>query len=363
MTLHTSPTISFFHYFRRMNSTTTFNYAAFLANVTVQFNRYVPIPLLILGMVGNVLNLFVLKRPLLRSNPCSVCFMAASSANILALFDGLLPRILLSFDKDPADTSDFFCKTKYYLIYSSCALSSWFIVLATIDRYLSSSRDPRKRGWSSLKQTRWRILGLSIFAAIFFVDKPVCFVANIPNEILKCNAMRGACRIYHDFSYIVVYSLMPCILLAVFGALTIGNIRKSRNGIAPQTPAQHTAYSQALVKNTTSRDRQLISMLLVQVMFLVLFSFPISIVRIYLTLTASISKTPLRLTQEGFAIQLVIMLTYIPIIDTFYIYVLWGQIFRKQLQSMLGSWMKTIGLRVVITDTQISLSNMPTVQQ
>ena len=212
-----------------MNSTTTFNYAAFLANVTVQFNRYVPIPLFLLGIVGNVLNLFILKRPSLRSNPCSVCFMAASSVNILVLFDGLIPRTLLSFDKDIADTSDFFCKIKYYVIYTSSALSSWFIVLATIDRYLSSSLDAGKRRWSSLRQTQWRILGFSIFAAIFFVDKLLCFVSNIPNEILKCNAMKGVCRTYHDFSYIVVYSLTPCILLAVFGALTIVNIRKVSN--------------------------------------------------------------------------------------------------------------------------------------
>ena len=176
---------------------------------------------------------------------------------------------------------------------------------------------------------------MSVFAAIFFVDKLVCFVSNIANEILKCNAMRGACRTYHDFSYIVVYSLTPCVLLATFGALTIANIRTSRIVVVPQASAQETAQPRAPVRKTSSSDRQLISMLLVQVIFLALFSFPISIVRIYLTLTVSISKTPLRLTQEGFATQLVIMLTYIPIIDTFYIYVVWGHIFRKELQSML----------------------------
>ena len=104
-------------------------------------------------------------------------------------------------------------------------------------------------------------------------------------------------------------------------------------------------------------------MLLVQVIFLVLFSFPISIVRIYLTLTASISKTPLRLTQEGFTIQLVIMLTYIPIIDTFYIYVVWGQIFRKELQSMVRSWLRIVGIRLDVTETRIPLSHIPTAQQ
>ena len=348
-----------------MNSTTTTttNYASFLANVTVQFNRYVPIPLLILGLIGNVLNLFILKRPSLRSNPCSVCFMAASLANLLVLFDGLIPRILLSFNKDPADTSDFLCKVKYYLIYTSSILSSWFIVLATIDRYLSSSQDARRRRWSSLKQTRWTILCLTIFAIVFFVDKLICFVANIPNEVLKCNAIAGACRNYHNYSYIVVYSLAPCILLAVFGALTIINIRKSRIVIAPQPPVQETAQARAPVRNNSSRDRQLISMLFVQVIFLVLFSFPISIVRIYLGFTASDSKTPLRLTQESFALQLVIMLTYIPIINTFYIYVVWGQIFRNELRSMIVSWLRKIGIHAPTAETQNTVSRIVTNQK
>ena len=311
------------------------SYAKFLYNFVAQFNRYVPIPLLFLGLLGNVLNVLILRRPSLRSNPCSMCFIAASLVNLLVLVDGLIPRILLSFDKDPSDTSDFLCKTKYYVIYASSALSSWFIVLATIDRYLSSSPDARKRKLSSVKQTRWRILGLVVFAALFFTDKLFCFVANIPNEVLKCNAEKGPCRRYHDYSYVVVYSFCPCVIVAVFGGLTIVNVRRARSVVAPQRTNPTAVHP----RTTSNRDRQLISMLLVQIVFLMLFSFPISIVRIYLGSTGSIMKSPLRLAQESFILQIVVMLTYVPIIDTFYIYIVWGRDFRKEMRLLSASWM------------------------
>ena len=332
-----------------MNSSVTeaaeLSSARFLGNFIAQFNRYVPIPLLLLGVIGNVLNVLILRRPSLRSNPCSICFIAASLVNLIALSDGLLPRILLSFDKDPSDTNDFLCKVKYYVIYSSSALASWFIVLATIDRYLSSAPEAWKRKLSSIQQTQRRILGLVAFAAMFFIDKFVCFVANIQNEVLKCNARRGACRDYHNYSYIVVYSLAPCVLMAIFGTLTILNVRKARVVIAPQQSGQAAASSGIAARSPTSnRDRQLISMLLVQIVLLILFSFPISIVRIYLGATGSIMKSPLRLAQESFALQFVIMLTYIPNIDTFYIYVVRGSIFRRELRIMVGSWMKVLGI-------------------
>ena len=340
------------------------SYARFLGNFIVQFNRYVPIPLLLLGVIGNILNILILKRPSLRSNPCSICFIAASLVNLLVLIDGLIPRILLSFDKDPSDTNDFLCKVKYYVIYSSSALSSWFIVLATIDRYLSSSLEVWKRRLSSIQQNQWRILGLVIFAVLFFIDKFVCFVANIQNEPLKCNVMKGACRDYHNYSYIVVYSLVPCVLMAIFGTLTILNVRKARMTVAPQQPGQAATNSGIAARSTTSnRDRQLISMLLVQIVLLILFSFPISSVRTYLGATGSIVKSPLRLAQESFALQFVIMLTYIPIIDTFYIYVVWGSIFRKELRIMARSWMRALGAPVAQVTPLQSGGTHPTTQK
>jgi hypothetical protein len=327
-----------------MNSTIAFDYTASLADATVQFNRYVPIPLLLLGMIGNVLNVFIFRRRSLRSNPCSVCFIAASVVNLFILFDGLIPRILLSFQSDPAETSNILCKLKYYVVYASSALSSWFIGLATIDRYLSSSPNALTRQLSTLRRTRWLMLALTIFSLVFFADVLVCFVANIPDEELKCNARAGTCRNYHNYSYAVLYSFGPCVIMGTFGILIIMNVRKIGTLVVPQV--QTVTDTKRSVRTTKPGDRQVISMLLVQVLFLVLFSCPISIVRIYLGLTDSTNKTTLRLTQENLMVQLVIMLTFIPNIDTFYLYTLTGKTFRKELRIMIASWMNKTRIHV-----------------
>ncbi|CAF4435957.1 unnamed protein product [Didymodactylos carnosus] len=100
---------------------------------------------------------------------------------------------------------------------------------------------------------------------------------------------------------------------------------------------------EALITRTTSqapkirqRDLQIITMLLVQVLTITICVLPISIYKLYQTLTMSMTtKSPLRLAIEGLIFQFTVLVSYINGSIIFLTYTLSGKIFRQELLRML----------------------------
>ena len=73
----------------------------YLNFITYELNGYIPIPFLILGTIGNILNIMVFTRPLIRTNPCSLYFISGSIANFFSLYVGLITPFLGLYNLDP----------------------------------------------------------------------------------------------------------------------------------------------------------------------------------------------------------------------------------------------------------------------
>ncbi len=122
-----------------------------LTIATIQFNRYTPIPIFILGLVGNIFNILIFTRRSLFKNPCTVYFLSATCVNINVLFFGLLVRSLMDgFNIDVISNSLVLCRLRYIFFHPSSVLSSCFLVLASIDRFCISSQSIRLRKFSHL---------------------------------------------------------------------------------------------------------------------------------------------------------------------------------------------------------------------
>jgi hypothetical protein len=78
--------------------------ATSFSNVSTQFSIYAGFSICIFGIIGNLLNIRLLFPT--RSNPCPFLLFVSSFFNIIALSEGLLPRILvIAFNIDPSSTS------------------------------------------------------------------------------------------------------------------------------------------------------------------------------------------------------------------------------------------------------------------
>lgn len=96
-----------------------------LTELTLQFNRYVPMPIFFFGMMGNVWNILVFTRPRLIRNPCSIYLLGSSISNVNVLIFGSLARFLSDgFQIDFSSTNIGYCRFRYFILHTSMVLSS-----------------------------------------------------------------------------------------------------------------------------------------------------------------------------------------------------------------------------------------------
>ncbi|CAF1682040.1 unnamed protein product [Adineta ricciae] len=126
---------------------------------TYWINQIYPVLQIFFGTFGNLLNIIIFTRRDLHQNPCSLYFLIGSINNCIVIDFGLLTRYLAStWNWDPSLTSNVYCKIRNLLVYAPLTLSLWFIVLASVDRYLLSSPIVRFRRLSNLSMARKLIL-------------------------------------------------------------------------------------------------------------------------------------------------------------------------------------------------------------
>ncbi|CAF4176893.1 unnamed protein product, partial [Adineta steineri] len=119
-----------------------------LAFITAQLNRSLALIILIFGTIGNLINILVFSRRSLRKQPCSIYFLGASIASLFALYSGLLSRLLSGYNLDISIYNDSISNLRFFTAYWCLTVLAWFLVFASIDRYLGTSRLAYRRNFS-----------------------------------------------------------------------------------------------------------------------------------------------------------------------------------------------------------------------
>lgn len=121
--------------------------------ISQSYARYVGIPQFCLGMLGNLMNIWIFAgEPAYRKVPCAFYLLMASIVGSILLLGGQISRFLiLGFNDDLTRTSILWCKTRQFLISVISAVGMTFQCLATIDQYLVTSRSVRLRQLSNIK--------------------------------------------------------------------------------------------------------------------------------------------------------------------------------------------------------------------
>ena len=319
-----------------------------LNSLTPHLNRYLSIIILLFGTVGNILNCIALSQRGLRSNPCASLFLASSVASLITLISGVAVRLLAGWSLDLTDTIGWLCKLRIFILFASRTIASWFIMLATFDRWLSSSKDANRRQKSTLKNARIGMMIVICLTCLAYAQIFYCYEANLTNAPLKCYGKTIWCRLLIDSEFTGISILLPSILMLFFGLKTIATIRTSgRHRIAPVTM---TAGSQNQSTKTSHRSRRtdhyLFVMLFVQVVLLTLFSLPQAIQNLYANATRNETKPALTIAINNFVFNLFLLLTYVTNGMPFYIYTLTGgSVFRQALKNALKDCFHRITFR------------------
>ena len=314
-----------------------------LNSLSWDLNRYLSILILSFGTMGNVLNCVALSQRGLRSNPCSSLFLASSIASLFTLISGVAVRLLAGWSADLTDTVGWLCKCRIFVLFSSRTMASWFIMLATVDRWLASSLDARLRQMSRLGNTQRGMIIIPCLSCLAYVQVFYCYEANLVHAPLKCYGKTTWCRLLIDSEFTAISTLLPSLLMLIFGSQTIWNLKRSalRRVQPVSNPiARRLADTVVFSRRSKKKERHLRLMLLVQVILLTLFSLPQALQNLYSNISHDETKTPLHTAINDLIFNLFILLTYVTNGMPFYIYTLTGgSVFRRALLDTLRKLM------------------------
>jgi hypothetical protein len=263
-----------------------------LLDIGQQLTVYGGLCLLLIGILGNGINIFIFSSiRTYRTTPCTFYFLIASIFNIVYITINLISRIVsVGFGIDLTRTSISWCKARNFFLLTLSLITLTCSCLATIDQFLAASRNVHLRHFSRIKLAH-QIVFVMIIVWCLHEIPPLLFyhISPITNTCVNSNA---AFAIYIPIYLLALVCAIPVSVMVVFGCLTYRNIHQTR-----ALAEQHA-------------DRQLASMTLIQVVFVVIFITPYGINNAYSLITSNIVKDTNRLIEESFALTVLSLITY-----------------------------------------------------
>ena len=294
--------------------------------------------LMLIGTIGCILNLIVFMKKTLRKNPCSVYMIAYNIANFIYIYSSLLSLTLdVGYNIDLSAYNLVACRLRLYTVIVFNVLSPFYLILASIDRILVTSPNALTRQRSTRRLAYLCIVCGTLFWMLFHSHTLVLttIIQLGPNYFL-CYFQPGT---YLDF--ISFYSIIKEILSLSFmiscGLWSIKNIRSSTRRIraVPNSSADATTVGNNLPL-TSSKDRQMAFMLLMDATIYALFSFVFAIFLLYEQITQNYIKSADQIQLENSIRNLCLFCIGIPFCINCYTNLIVSKTFRNEIKKVFS---------------------------
>ncbi|CAF1227864.1 unnamed protein product [Adineta steineri] len=286
-----------------------------LIQLAIQMTRAIVPIIILVGIIGNSLNIAVLSRPSLYNHACSRYFLALACNNLFYTSTMMIYRLLADgYQLDITKVSPISCKLIVYTFQTCGILSQYFVILASIDRYCASSSNVYLRKFSNVKVTRWAVLFVMMIIMLFYINTAVLIDLRTTDSY--------GCRVRGDTIYkqaysiiqVILYAIIAPILMAIFGMMTIYNTKKVR--VAPIIVSRHRRT-----------ENQLAFMLMIQVIVNIILTMPTCVTYLMLIMSLSIQTT----STFYFVRTISQLLLYFSFTTPFMLYVVSARVYRKEL--------------------------------
>ena len=231
--------------------------------------------LLVVGVIGNTLNCLVFLQKRLRSNPCSVFFAAASLANVIVMIYFIAPTLHSAYNPPPENSNLIYCKLRLYIRNALLVISRSYLTLACVACYAQSSRNARVREFFR------PIVVIRIVAIVpiiwFIIPLHIPLLTTIQNG--KCLMWTGAAALYHSIYICFVAAILPTSLMVIFSLMAYRNLQQMMRHVHPTNTNPNNQEMEKM--RLQRRDRQLSTMLFVQVIVYMSFTFSYPVQTLY----------------------------------------------------------------------------------
>ncbi|CAF1537236.1 unnamed protein product [Adineta ricciae] len=269
---------------------------------------FVPFLLLLLGAFGSLGNIITFTSRSLRNNSCAFYFLSTATFELLTVSFGLISRIADQFGSLLQSQSRIYCKVRYYFALLFPTVATYLLLMVTIDRCLSTSANPRYRSVSQIK-VAYRMVPFVIILCMIACSHTLVFVDHRPS----CLPEPGPYSLFYSIYLISFSSVLPNLLLLVFGFWTISNIRKARYRTAPSV-----AIIEQQQRNRQNVEAQFIAMVVSQGIVSCIIDLTRMSCYAYYLLTANQLKSSYQQIVDTFIFQFSIVLSYFNYSESFY---------------------------------------------
>ncbi len=298
----------------------------YLNRLTMLTTRYLGTSFYGLGLIGVLINAYVLLQSAFRLNSCCLFLLALNTVDFLYIHNGLLVRIVQhGFHWDPLVIFPFVCQMRYYFAYVLVTLYVILMTLASFERYASTCKQRNYwRRFNKPATVYYTLLGSTLICCVVCLFTLSCYSVN-QNSV--CTARNGACRTFTIVYTFIAVGVVPPVFTGFFAYLTLRNLRILHHR-ARAAPVSYKTFMR--IKDA---NEQLTSILFTQVAAMSVSSLPYASFMVYLIFTRHMDKMPLHIAWEQLISNFVHLLTYINYVCSAYVYLATSPIYRKQLMS------------------------------
>ena len=288
--------------------------------------RYGMIPYCILGNIGLFFNLMIFSQSTHRRNASSLYLLTSTICHLFCLNFGIFPYIYALYHRDLLVTSLIFCKIQFYFRHTPYQILRTLMILACVNRYISSNARHRLQAFNDYHTTLRCILIVVLFWLIVCSFIPI--LLSIDHEICKMDEDTAA--LIYSIYLLVFAGILPPILMTISSLFILSNLKKLRLRIDPRT------------KNTglmRKRDRDYIRMLLFEILVYILTTLPYTFVAFYTTVLEIQAGYHEHDPDELFLSYMTrSFLLYLNNSLSFWIYILMSKTFRNEFKDLIGKW-------------------------
>jgi hypothetical protein len=293
-----------------------------LNSASLYLSLVIGCPIFLLGFIGNILLILVFTshKVSFRKSPCSHYFVAMAVMNNLHMLHGLPHRILSGgFGIDATLTSLVYCKLRQCLIMSIPFMRNTLSCIAVISQFFATSREARYRQKSTHKAAYSCITICVIFWSLHAIPYLILYKIDIvpTTNKTRCDAFNRALSVYTSwFVYNVLTFVLPGSIMAIFGYLTLRNVRRLGTNLNNLQMRLNVEHQMSSVSSFSLQTKHLLlsfssKMLLIQVACLLITSIPVGGLNIYAAITQSSSRSSERKAIESLVETIFFVVAYI----------------------------------------------------
>ena len=323
--------------------------------ITVWIWRICPISLLVVGTVGNALNILVFTRRQMKKTPTTLYLLYLAISDTVFLWCSVLQCVFRAFKRsDVRNVSSFNCIFHDWLLLTSSGVSVYLLVLLTADRVIHTKWPIFARG--KLTRKIAMILTAILLIVKMLFSSPLLFGYNFgkvqinqteqmhPNGTDISELIEGEKCIMLDsfvdfrnktWRYITLigWNLIPMVIIFIGNSLIVSTLRAQRRRFQRSSNVQQEEESSNDVRRRNSATKTLF--VLTVFFFVTVSPFCIFSVQLnYMDITpGSLQFSIVELVHAIVTNLLLCNFTF-----NFFLYSFSGSVFRQEWKNMINSY-------------------------